>query len=128
VSHQDEPIAHAANNGRSWRRSQVYDSAADFGRIAIRHGHLPLAKRAGRKYAVAKVGFRDRTKSHDSSAPSHSFRLIVCHVGGAHDAPAFVELDIVEEPLHGPRPQRVATHIYFARRFGSVQVHRTVPG
>jgi hypothetical protein len=42
VSHQDEPIAHAANNGRSWRRSQVYNSAADCGRIAIRHGQVAL--------------------------------------------------------------------------------------
>jgi hypothetical protein len=40
MSHQGEPIAHAANNGRSWPRSQVYDSLAECGRIATRHGHV----------------------------------------------------------------------------------------
>ncbi|MEP7246100.1 MAG: hypothetical protein ABI885_20800 [Gammaproteobacteria bacterium] len=39
MSHQNEPIPHAANHARSWRCSQVYDSAADCGGIAIRHGH-----------------------------------------------------------------------------------------
>jgi hypothetical protein len=38
VSHQDEPIAHAANNGRVRRRSQLNDSVVNCGRLAIRHG------------------------------------------------------------------------------------------
>lgn len=37
MSHQDEPIPHAVNNDRAWRRSQGYDSVANCGRLAIRH-------------------------------------------------------------------------------------------
>ena len=40
VSHHDDPIAHAANNGRGRLRSQVYDLVADCGRIAIRYGQV----------------------------------------------------------------------------------------
>jgi len=38
MSHQDDPFPHAVNDDRGRQRSQVCDSVADCGRIAIRHG------------------------------------------------------------------------------------------
>jgi hypothetical protein len=45
MRYQDEPIPHAVNNGGQGRGSQVWDSVAECGTIAIRHGQATQAPR-----------------------------------------------------------------------------------
>ena len=40
MSHQDEPIPHAANDDGAWRKLQGYQPIANCGRLAIRRGQV----------------------------------------------------------------------------------------
>jgi hypothetical protein len=99
MSHQYEPVPHAANHVRSRRRSQVYDSLVNCGRIAIRHGPGILRYRRvvmSCKTSRAATPFRSnrRSKRFQAIQPLNSAGCVVCpgYVCGHFCGHSFVPL------------------------------------
>ena len=78
-----------------------------------------------RENAVAEIGFRDRAKTRDGAAGGQPLRLVVRQMRRVHEAPALVDVRMIEQPFDGTRTGRGDAIFDFLRLLGGMNVDGT---
>src|SRR3569623_209821 len=82
----------------------------------------------GGEDAVAEIGFGHRAKSRDRAARRERRAFALVDMGRMNQAPALVDIGIVEKPLHRPSPAPSDTSVVLADLFGGVDMQRAAFG
>ena len=89
-----------------FQRAQLFvDSDADVAVRADGKASTCLLVLDAREGAVAEVGFCDGAQAGNRTGAGKPPRLVWRHVRAVDQAPARVHLEVVEQPLDGPRPR-----------------------
>ena len=133
AAERSEHIAFAARARRCAYSSclQLHgDADLDVG-IACRPRKPPRAAKEGGgvEYAVAEIGFGDRTKSRRRRrVAARVARFGVVHVGRVDAAPALVDGGVIDQPAHGTRAGPGETVLDLLDLLGDVDVDRRLAG
>jgi hypothetical protein len=79
-----------------------------------------------REHAVTEIRFGSRTQTDARAACGHAFDLTGRHMRCMHEAPALIHLNVIQQPLDGPRAGPLLPLLDFRNLLRDVYVHGPV--
>ena len=101
------------------------------GNVAVRaepEASTVVEKRMRGENAIAEIRFGCQAQARDGATRGHCANFVVVNMRGVHEAPAFVHIEVIEQPAHGPRFQRVETGVDFSGLLGGKIDVTSAPG
>ncbi len=77
-----------------------------------------------RKNAVAEIGFGGQTQTRDRAAFRERQRFVRVDMRGVHEAPAAVDVEAIEQPLHRAGAFSFEAGVDFGGLLGDMDVNR----